>query len=134
VEDVRYVLQAKFAQKALIIQVESARAVEQLDDFLAIPEVDCFFIGAVDLSKSLGHGGNYQHPEVMAVIEQTIARIRSQGRSVGGLVKEADVAAWRAKGVNMLYSHVNDYLQVGAKQWKHLVDMGAPLAAVTSAG
>lgn len=125
VDDVRYVLQTNFERKSLIIQVESASAVAQLDDFLAIPEVDCFFIGAVDLSKSMGFGGSYhQHPEMLAVLDDTIARIRAKGRSVGGLVKEADVAAWRAKGVNMLYSHVNDYLMLGVKHWNALAGQG----------
>lgn len=125
VDDVRYVLQKNFARKSLIIQVESASAVAQLDDFLAIPEVDCFFIGAVDLSKSMGFGGSYHlHPEMLAVLDDTIARIRAKGRSVGGLVKEADVAAWRAKGVNMLYSHVNDYLMLGVKHWNALAGLG----------
>jgi 4-hydroxy-2-oxoheptanedioate aldolase len=134
VEDVRYVLQTNFARKSLIIQVESASALAQLDDFLAIPEVDCFFIGAVDLSKSLGFGGSYQHPDMLAVLDDTVARIRAQGRSVGGLVKEADVAAWRAKGVNMLYSHINDYLMVGVKQWNVLAGMTRAERANSSAG
>jgi hypothetical protein len=56
----------------------------------------------------------------MAVLDATIARILARQRSVGFLVKEGDVAAWRAKGVNMLYSHVNDYLKVGVKYWNAL--------------
>lgn len=123
VDDVRYVLQREMAHKALIVQVESASALAELDDFLAVDEVDCFFIGAVDLAKSLGFGGDYRHPEVMALLQQTIARIRARQRSVGFLVKEADVAYWRAQGATMLYSHVNDYLQLGVRHWKALAGL-----------
>src|SRR5690606_22326137 len=58
--DIRYAAPRDFDEKAIIIQVESVSAVAELDDFLAIPEVDCFFIGAVDLAKSMGFSGDYR--------------------------------------------------------------------------
>ena len=125
VADIRYVVPREMDRKAIIIQVESVSAVEELDGFLAVPEVDCFFIGAVDLAKSMGLAGDYRHPDAMAVLDTTIERIRAQGRSVGFLVKEGDVQAWQAKGVTMLYSHVNDYLTLGASRWNTLTGLAA---------
>jgi 2-keto-3-deoxy-L-rhamnonate aldolase RhmA len=124
VADIRYASPKDFDRKTIIVQVESASAVNELDGFLAVPEVDCFFIGAVDLAKSMGHGGDYAQPEVMAVMDRTIERIRAQGRSVGFLVKEEDLQTWQAKGVTMLYTHINDFLRMGARAWRGLAGMG----------
>ena len=43
------------------------------------------FIGPSDLSASLGHLGDPGHPEVVAAIEDAIARIRAAGKPAGFL-------------------------------------------------
>jgi 4-hydroxy-2-oxoheptanedioate aldolase len=114
-EDVRYSFPAAFAQKAVIVQIETANAIQELDGFLAIGGVDAYFLGPVDLAKSLGHGGDYRHPEVMSVLDGAIGRIVAAGRKAAMLVTAADAAAWRAKGVTLLYNHLNEYATLGAK-------------------
>lgn len=123
VRDIEYASPKTFARKAVIIQVESAGAVRELDDFLAVPGIDCFFIGAVDLSKSMGFAGDYSAPEVMETLGATIARIRERGKSVGFLVSERDVDSWRERGVNMLYTHVNDFIRVGMRGWNGMIGL-----------
>ena len=117
VEDVRYCFPATFSEKVVIVQVETARAVAELDGFLAIDDIDAFFVGPVDLAKSLGHGGDFHHPEVMAVLDRTIARIVGAGRRAGMLVTAGDVAEWRAKGATLLYTHLNHYATLGAERF-----------------
>ena len=118
VEDVRYCFPATFAEKLIVMQIETARAVAELDDFLAIPGIDAFFVGPVDLAKSLGHRGDFHDPAVMAVLDQTIGRIVAAGRPAGMLVTAADVAAWQAKGVTLLYNHLNEYGLLGAERFR----------------
>jgi 2-keto-3-deoxy-L-rhamnonate aldolase RhmA len=118
VADIQYAVPREFDKKVVIIQIESASAVAELDDFLAIEEVDCFFIGAVDLSKSMGFAGDYANPTVAKVLDDVIARIRGRHRSVGFLVKPHDTVKWAGKGVNMLYTHVNDFVSMGALEWQ----------------
>jgi 2-keto-3-deoxy-L-rhamnonate aldolase RhmA len=125
VRDIRYCTPRDFGDKAIIIQVESASAVAELDGFLDVPEVDCYFIGAVDLAKSLGHAGDYSQPEVMRAMESTIERILRRGRRVGFLVKEHDLQAWQARGVTLLYTHLNDFAAIGARQWRLLAGLDA---------
>lgn len=117
VEDVRYCFPAGAAEKVVIVQVETARAVSELDDFLSIQGIDAFFVGPVDLAKSLGHNGNFHHPDVMAVLDGTIARIVAAGRPAGMLVTAADAAEWQAKGVTLLYTHLNHYAKLGAERF-----------------
>lgn len=124
VADMRYAAPKDFDRQALIVQVESAQALSELDGFLAIDEIDCFFIGAVDLAKSLGHAGDYHQPAVMEAMFDTLARIEKTGRAAGFLVKENDIAFWQARGATMLYAHVNDFLMMGARQWRAIAGMG----------
>jgi 4-hydroxy-2-oxoheptanedioate aldolase len=123
VADIRYASPKDFDRKTIIVQVESVSAVQELDGFLAVPEVDCFFIGAVDLAKSMGYAGDYARPEVMATMDHVIQQILARGRSVGFLVKEDDLQAWQSKGVTMLYTHVNDFLRMGLREWKALAGL-----------
>ncbi len=123
-DDIRYCAPADFDEKAVIIQVESMSAVKELNAFLAVPGIDCYFIGAVDLAKSMGFRGDYAEPSVMAVIDDVIKRILDKDRCVGFLVKENDVAQWQAKGVTMLYTHLNDFAAMGARQWRAIAGLG----------
>ncbi|MDS1140070.1 aldolase/citrate lyase family protein [Pusillimonas sp. SM2304] len=125
IADIRYAVPADFPDKTIIVQVESVSAARDLDNFLSIPEVDCFFIGAVDLAKSMGFSGNYGHPDVVAELDRIIARIVAKGRSVGFMVKENDMKSWQDKGASMLYAHVNDFLHMGARQWRSLAGFAA---------
>ena len=124
VADIRYASPKTFHQKTIIVQVETVSAVKELEAFLSIPEVDCFFVGAVDLSKSMGFEGDYSGPEVMQVLEQVVATIVVHQKSAGFLVKEHDLQYWQSRGVNMLYSHVNDFLKIGARHWLRLAKLG----------
>jgi 2-keto-3-deoxy-L-rhamnonate aldolase RhmA len=118
VQDVRYCFPAAVAEKVVIVQIETTRAVQELDGFLAIEGIDAYFLGPVDLAKSLGHGGDYRHPDVMAVLDRTIARITAAGRRAGMLVTAADAAAWQAKGVTLLYNHLNECAQLGSTEFR----------------
>jgi 4-hydroxy-2-oxoheptanedioate aldolase len=83
------------------IQIETAEAVEQLDELLAVEGVDLFFVGPGDLACSLGvpFGG----PEVRAVVADVIARTQAAGRLSGVWSgTAADAAAWRAAGVGLV--------------------------------
>ena len=49
---------------ALILQIESREALDDLDAICRVPGVDAVFIGPSDLAASLGHRGNAAHPDV----------------------------------------------------------------------
>jgi 4-hydroxy-2-oxoheptanedioate aldolase len=85
----------------LAVQVETAQAVEQLDDLLAVPGVDMLFVGPGDLACSLGlpFGG----AEVRAVAGDVIERTHAAGRMTGvWAATPADAAAWRERGVDLV--------------------------------
>ena len=67
----------------LLIQIESVTGIENLDDILKIEGIDGIFIGAVDLSATMGYEGNPNHPEVQKVVVDAIQRIRAAGKAAG---------------------------------------------------
>ena len=67
----------------LLVQVESARALANLDEIAQVEGVDGVFIGPADLSSSMGHLRDPGHPEVSAAIEKAIRRIRELGKAAG---------------------------------------------------
>ncbi len=120
VADVRYAVPRRFDQLSIVVQIETLAAVRALDEFLAVPEVDCFFVGPVDLAKSMGHEGDYGAAPVQRQLEEVVARIAAAGRAAGFLVRENDLAHWRRQGATMLYTHVDDFLAMGARHWHGL--------------
>jgi 4-hydroxy-2-oxoheptanedioate aldolase len=85
----------------LLCQVETVDAMQELDAILSIDGVDGVFIGPADLAASMGHLQNPGHPDVRAVIEDAIVRIRKAGKAPG--ILQSDVA---------LAQH---YLRIGAQ-------------------
>ncbi|PNY79611.1 4-hydroxy-2-oxoheptanedioate aldolase [Deinococcus koreensis] len=76
----------------LIVQVESAAGLAQLDEIAGTEGVDGVFIGPADLAASLGHLGQPGHPEVQAAIQDSARRIRQAGKAAGILSTDEDVA------------------------------------------
>ena len=76
----------------LIVQVETVKGLENLDEILAVPGVDGVFIGPSDLAASLGHLGDPGHPDVVATITTAIVRIVRMGKAAGILTADNALA------------------------------------------
>jgi 2-keto-3-deoxy-L-rhamnonate aldolase RhmA len=75
------------------VQIETAEALEALDDILAVPGLDSIVLGPWDLSGALGVLGNVEHPRVVAAIETIISKARAAGLAVGsGMGPDPDYA------------------------------------------
>jgi 2-keto-3-deoxy-L-rhamnonate aldolase RhmA len=70
-------------EKAIIVQIEHAQAVENLDAILGVPGIDGVFVGPYDLSSSLRRIGDVRHPEVQQKIELIAQRVRMKGLPLG---------------------------------------------------
>lgn len=86
-------LQRADDEVCLLVQAETKEALANLDEILTVDGVDGVFIGPADLSGSLGHLGNPGHPQVVAAIEDAIARIIASGKAAG--ILSSDEAAAR---------------------------------------
>ncbi|GJD89136.1 HpcH/HpaI aldolase family protein [Methylobacterium hispanicum] len=80
------------AEIFVAVQIESRRALDNLEEIAGVEGVDGVFIGPGDLSTSLGYLGQQNHPEVVAIIEETVARITRAGKLAGILTANEDLA------------------------------------------
>jgi 4-hydroxy-2-oxoheptanedioate aldolase len=78
-----------------VVQVESASAVEQVDQIAAIDGVDVLFVGPQDLSHDLGVPGDLQAPSYLAAVERVRAAAARHGKAPGLLVRDGATAAGR---------------------------------------
>lgn len=74
----------------VLVQVETRKSLDNLDEICQVDGVDGVFIGPNDLAGGLGHLGDIPHPEVQSAIADAIKRIRALGKAPGILVGEAD--------------------------------------------
>jgi len=91
---------ADYARRAheeicLLVQVETQRALDNIEAISAVDGVDGIFIGPADLHASLGHPGEIANPKVKPLIDDAIRRIRKSGKAPGILTpNEADARHW----------------------------------------
>lgn len=67
----------------VIVQIETAEAVENVDDIFSVKGVDAFFIGPSDLSTSLGVMRQINDPKVVSAIIKIVAAGKRAGISSG---------------------------------------------------
>ena len=75
----------------LLVQVESAAALDEIEAIAGVDGVDGIFVGPADLAASLGHLGGTGHPDVIARVGDAIRRIVAAGKPAGvnAFVEEA---------------------------------------------
>jgi 4-hydroxy-2-oxoheptanedioate aldolase len=79
----------------VIVQFESAEAVDRADEIAAVEGVDMVLIGVNDMLASMGLPGQYEHVKVRDAYARTIAACRKHGKhvGVGGLSTRPKLAA-----------------------------------------
>jgi 4-hydroxy-2-oxoheptanedioate aldolase len=104
-------------ETCLLLQVETRKGLDNLEAIAETEGVDGVFLGAADLSASLGHIGQPQHPEVVAAMEQAIQSILAHGKAPGLLATDEAVAsAYLAQGARFVAVGVDTLLLVQATQ------------------
>lgn len=100
-------LQTADEQICLLVQVENRAGLAALDDILKT-DVDGVFIGPADLAADMGHIGNAGHPDVVAAVEDALARIVKAGKAAGILtLDEAQQARCLEIGVTFLATGID---------------------------
>jgi len=107
-------------ESLVIVQIETEQAVDQIEDYLTVPDIDVIFIGPTDLSNSLGFPGQKDHPKVQAAVNKVIDAVTKTDIALGIFVGNAPAALeWKARGARfiaiglegLLKPACRDYLQ-----------------------
>jgi 4-hydroxy-2-oxoheptanedioate aldolase len=100
-----------------LVMVETAGAIEALDELVAVPGVDGFYIGPNDLALACGYGrGTYRDtPAVDELIQRVVDAGRAAGLAVGLHCSDTAMARdWAARGATMLTVGLDSGLLAGA--------------------
>ncbi|MDR7470090.1 MAG: aldolase/citrate lyase family protein [Armatimonadota bacterium] len=75
---------ARWNSEVLVVcQVETAQALEHVEEIAAVPGVDVLFIGPNDLSANLGCFRQFDHPAFLAAVDRILAAARRCGIAAG---------------------------------------------------
>jgi 2-keto-3-deoxy-L-rhamnonate aldolase RhmA len=112
---------AQMADECIVMpMIESASAMDHVDEILAIPGLKALTLGITDVTRMLGHPFEYEHPEVEAFINSTIARAAEHSVAIGGNVgyvysrslddMSARIARMTAQGFRFVWLQNNGFV------------------------
>ncbi len=88
--------------------IESRKGIENLDEILNSKDVDLVYLGAYDISISLGFPGQITHPEVMRILDNCIQKIVKSGKIAGAMYHTSeDAKKFEEQGVKFLVYKVD---------------------------
>ena len=103
-EDWNHVIQTANDETVLILQIESQEAYDNFDEIARVPGIDVLFVGALDMSASLGVITQMQDPAVQEVMREAPRRLA--GTDIAAGTSLVDVNEVRQK-IEWGYTFVN---------------------------
>jgi 4-hydroxy-2-oxoheptanedioate aldolase len=103
--------------------IESREGVENIDAIVGVTGLDAVVVGMADLTASLGHPGEAQHPQVQRAVGRIIAAAAGSGRVAAGfnLHRWEQGPALMKQGVRWFTLHAETMLARGTRELKALL-------------
>ena len=87
----------------VVVQFETAKALEKAEELLSVPGIDATMIGPADLSISLGVPGEYEHPSLVDAISRFAGQCEAHGIAPGIHCRDAASARfWAGRGMRFV--------------------------------
>lgn len=94
--------------------VEDVEGLENLDEMLNVEGVDAFWIGAGDLSQSMGYPGQMDHPEMLSAMDDAIKKIVAAGKFAGWAGSDQLISRYMALGTQLFHGSVQGLMKAGS--------------------
>ena len=95
----------------VVVQIESAAALDNLEEIASVDGVDVLLIGPQDLSISLGCHGDFSHPDFQSAATRITEVGRRHGKAIGMVEKEpADMKRWHDMGMRFLVASSDSHM------------------------
>jgi 4-hydroxy-2-oxoheptanedioate aldolase len=105
----------------VILQLEGAQAIENLEEILSVEGIDIIFIGPYDLSQSLGCPGDVTNPKVISAMQEIVEKCKEKCITVGVFADTIESAKmWQNAGVQYLSYSVD--VGIYADACKNLIE------------
>ena len=99
----------------VIAQIETSRSLDNLEAIANTPNLDAVFIGPGDLSASLGHIGEPQHPDARAAMDDAVKRIVAINKRIGMFALD-DAMATHFLGLGCTFVSVGSDARILARE------------------
>ena len=91
------------SKAACIIQIETLKALENVDDIAKIDGVDLLFVGPLDLSFALGVPRDFKNPKFIEATAKVVSAAKANNKVAGILAADANAAeAFIAQGFKFI--------------------------------
>jgi len=97
--------------------IEDVAAARNIDILLGVDGIDVYYVAPSDMAASMGHLGEPEHPDVVRVIDESIAAVVAAGKVAGTLVTDSNVEDYLAKGVRCVGVSWLQWVAGGASQF-----------------
>lgn len=105
------------AETLVCIQIEDRDGLDNLPEILEVDGVDVFFLGPSDLSQSLGHPGDADHPDVREAMAHAFETITRAGKTAGSAGGTERWQFYLEHGATYLYTHLPTVLAAGSREF-----------------
>jgi 4-hydroxy-2-oxoheptanedioate aldolase len=114
---------AAYTQRAnretlVVVQIETQKAADAIEEYVAIDGIDVLFIGPTDLSHSLGHPGELSHPDVVAAMDRVTDVVVASDKALGTFVGTAAAAQeWLDRGARYIAAGTDGFIKTGMQDY-----------------
>ncbi len=117
-------------QTLVVTMVEEVEGVKNAGQIAAVEGVDVVFVGAGDLSVSMGYPGQNTHPEVVKAVEGAVKEVLAAGTYAGCSCPDNQVGFWLDRGVRFFHSGVWRLLAAASQEYlKRMREAAAKVGA-----
>jgi 4-hydroxy-2-oxoheptanedioate aldolase len=88
---------------ALVVQIETAEAVEQVEAICQVPGIDGIFLGRGDLSVDLGVPCQMNDPGLLRCVDRVVDCAARFGKHLIAFVAPDEAGQWAARGAALLF-------------------------------
>lgn len=102
----------------VLAMIETRKGAENMEEILAVKDIDGGHLGQFDLSLSLGIPGQFENPQIQSTIDRLAGTCKRLGKTAACMAPTMDTAKdWHKRGFRMIsYSCDSALLQSGLRE------------------
>ncbi len=102
----------------VVIHIETIEAVNAIEDYVAVDDIDVLFLGPTDLSQSLGVPGQIHHPDVEAAMKRVTEVVVKSDKTLGLFASTIEMAReWQHYGARYITTGTDGFLRNGMHEF-----------------